>query len=346
MTPSAVSSSSCFKTFSTSMRTLADETVEAQHVSERSDVIIEADENFRAFIDSGEPIIVDFYADWCGPCKQLGPLLEKHTLKHNGAFKLIKVNVDNQPQIAEAFRVQDIPHVLFIMDKQLVDQFKGAIPADHVEKTLENFANVARNRAANQSGQSNEEQPPQVDADSPEYLISIAGQLMAKGELEEASKVYSQVVEKAVDKEMPDYAAKGLAGLLTISIAQYKMDAAKSIISRLNKDHGELIKTDKEIVAAISLYECYKEAGEQVVKAIHEGKTINEIQGNKERVLYLYLTGQQKEALEAGIALLKKSDTKNEGRTALVHILNCLENQEANKKLVSDTRKRMASLLF
>ena len=64
MTPSAVSSSSCFKTFSTSMRTLADETVEAQHVSERSDVIIEADENFRAFIDSGEPIIVDFYAEY------------------------------------------------------------------------------------------------------------------------------------------------------------------------------------------------------------------------------------------------------------------------------------------
>lgn len=65
MTTPLFASSSSFKySFSTSMRTLADETVEAQHVSERSDVIIEADENFRAFIDSGEPIVVDFYAEY------------------------------------------------------------------------------------------------------------------------------------------------------------------------------------------------------------------------------------------------------------------------------------------
>ena len=258
---------------------------------------------------------------------------------------MIKVNVDNQPQISEAFRVQDIPHVLFIMDKQLVDQFKGAIPEEHIEKTLENFAQVARNRKAKENGEQ-VDQPPQVDADSPEYLISIAGQLMAKGELDEASNVYSQVVEKAMDQQMTDYAAKGLNGLLTISLAQYKMDAAKTIISRLRKDHGEYIKTDMEIVSAIALYECYKEAGEQVVKAVNEGKSVDEIEGNKEKVLYLYLTGHLKESIEFGISLLKKSATKTEGKNALVLVLNCLENQAENKKFVTETRRRMASLLF
>nr|CAG4718757.1 unnamed protein product [Naegleria fowleri] len=343
-------SSPSVRNFSTSYKQYLEreenEKVEAQHVADRSDCIVEGThENFQAIIESGEPIIVDFYADWCGPCKKLGPALERNTLKHGGVFKLIKVNIDEQPQIAEAFQVQEVPTVLFIMDRKLVDRFKGAIPDESVAQTLDNFAQyVTRTKGGGSFEQ--QQQGPTVDADSPEYLLGIAAQLMKNGELDEASKVYSQIVEKSMDQELPDFAAKGLSGLLTISLCQYKMDAAKSIVSRLQKDHIELTKTDKEISEAISLYELYKEAGDEVVKAIHEGNPIETLKTEKEKVLYLFLLGHAKEAIEHGISLLKKSATKAEGRAALVRILDCLEKKDDKKKLVIDTRKRMASLLF
>lgn len=255
------------------------------------------------------------------------------------------MNIDEQPQIAEAFQVQEVPTVLFIMDRKLVDRFKGAIPDESVAQTLDNFAQyVTRTKGGGSFEQ--QQQGPTVDADSPEYLLGIAAQLMKNGELDEASKVYSQIVEKSMDQELPDFAAKGLSGLLTISLCQYKMDAAKSIVSRLQKDHIELTKTDKEISEAISLYELYKEAGDEVVKAIHEGNPIETLKTEKEKVLYLFLLGHAKEAIEHGISLLKKSATKAEGRAALVRILDCLEKKDDKKKLVIDTRKRMASLLF
>ncbi|KAG2392465.1 hypothetical protein C9374_012717 [Naegleria lovaniensis] len=321
------------------------EKVEAQHVADRSDCILNGThENFQSIIESGEPIIVDFYADWCGPCKKLGPALERNTLKHGGVFKLIKVNIDEQPQIAEAFQVQEVPTVVFIMDRKLVDRFKGAIPDESVAQALDNFAQyVTRTKSG---GSVEQQQAPTVDADSPEYLLGIAAQLLKNGDLDEASKVYSQVVEKSMDQELPDFAAKGLSGLLTISLFQYKMDAAKSIISRLQKDHIELTKSDKEISEAISLYELYKEAGDEVVNAIHEGKPVESLGTEKEKVLYLYLLGHAKEAIEHGISLLKKSATKADGRAALIRILDCLEKKDDKKKLVMDTRKRMASLLF
>ena len=252
--------------------------------------------------------------------------------------------MDEHPEIAEAFQVQSIPVVLLIMNKRLVDQFKGAIPSEQIERTLDAFADVIRNGEQNQ--QPSKQQEQQIDADAPEYLIGIAAQLMQKGELDEASKVYSQVVEKAVDRELPDFAAKGLSGLLTITLCQYKMDAAKSIINRLKKDYFESTKSDKEIATAMSLYEIYEEAGEDVVKSVNEGKPVESLTNDKDKALHLFLKGQHKEAIELGISLLKKSATKADGKKVLILILQSIENQEDKKKLVIDTRKRMASLLF
>lgn len=80
------------------------------------------------------PVVVDLWAEWCGPCRTLGPILEKVVAATNGQVELAKVNVDSNPRISEAFRVQSIPAVYAIVDGRPVDQFLGALPEDQVTR--------------------------------------------------------------------------------------------------------------------------------------------------------------------------------------------------------------------
>ena len=83
------------------------------------------------------PVIVDFWATWCGPCQQLGPILESLAQEAAGRFLLVKVDVDAQPGLAAAFGVQSIPHVFALKNGQLADQFMGALPEDQIRAWLE-----------------------------------------------------------------------------------------------------------------------------------------------------------------------------------------------------------------
>jgi putative thioredoxin len=82
------------------------------------------------------PVLVDFWAEWCGPCKTLGPILEKLAAEYNGAFLLAKVDVDKEQQLAAAFQVRSIPTVFLVKDGQLVDGFPGALPEGQLREFL------------------------------------------------------------------------------------------------------------------------------------------------------------------------------------------------------------------
>jgi putative thioredoxin len=86
------------------------------------------------------PVIVDLWAPWCGPCKTLGPMLEQAVAASNGAVELAKVNVDENPRIAQSFAVQSIPAVFAIRDGQVVDQFVGAVPQAQITAFIEKLA--------------------------------------------------------------------------------------------------------------------------------------------------------------------------------------------------------------
>ncbi|MCR5405548.1 MAG: thioredoxin [Lachnospiraceae bacterium] len=95
-------------------------------------------ENFESEVMSSDvPVLVDFYADWCGPCKMMSPVVDNIAEKYTGRAKVGKVNVDEQQEIAGKFGIMSIPSFIFIKDGKKVDQAMGAMPASALESKLE-----------------------------------------------------------------------------------------------------------------------------------------------------------------------------------------------------------------
>jgi putative thioredoxin len=138
------------------------------------------------------PVVIDFWADWCGPCKQLSPVLEKLAVEGNGAWVLARIDVDANPRIAQAFRVQGIPMVYAVVGGQPVDAFTGVVPESQLRPWIE---------ALLRAGGVEAEVPP-------DPALVAADDALVNGDLDEAERGYKKILS---DKPADEAAAAGLA---------------------------------------------------------------------------------------------------------------------------------------
>jgi len=145
------------------------------------------------------PVVVDLWAPWCGPCTTLGPILEKVVGATNGAVALVKVNVDENPQIAGAFRVQSIPAVFALYRGAVVNQFIGALPEHEVQRFVESLApsetEMALQRLIDKGDEPSLRAALELDPGNETAVLKLAELLVAAAQPDEALALLARIPE-------------------------------------------------------------------------------------------------------------------------------------------------------
>ena len=260
---------------------------EARAATSPSDLIKDStDAGFMADVIEAsrtQPVIVDFWATWCGPCKQLGPALEKAVTAAKGAVKLVKVDVDKNPRIAGQLRVQSIPTVYAFVDGQPVDGFQGALPESEIKSFIERLTGPAAPSdldellalAAESLHLGDVGGAAQAFAQAlrldPENLKAIAGLArcyLNGGDTERAAEVAAMAPEGAKDPELDGVrAALALAAEAPDDLAPFEQRLAKDA-----KDHGARVELAKGLAGRGQL----DEAADQLLQVIEADREWND----------------------------------------------------------------------
>lgn len=160
-------------------------------------------------------VVVDLWAPWCGPCRSLGPLIEKVVSEHAGEVELAKVNVDDNPQVAATFQVQSIPAVYALRQRQVVDGFIGALPEAEVRAFVARILPQASEAEALVAAGDEESlrKALELEPGNVRAVVSLASLLLSRGEPEEVLALLERVPETAETARLAAEARLALAGV-------------------------------------------------------------------------------------------------------------------------------------
>jgi len=271
------------------------------------------------------PVIVDFWAPWCGPCKTLQPMIEKVVTEAKGAVKLVKINIDQNQMLAQQLRIQSIPAVYAFFGGRPVDGFMGAVPESQVREFVGRL--VQATGGANGDG-----------ADDLNAALEHATQAVADGDFQLAAQIYNEVLEVAPDN-LP-----ALAGLARCYAQEGQADQARAVLAKVpakDKGNADIVA----VQAQLDLAEAAKAAGpigELKAKAEKDPKDFR----SRLDLAMAYWAGEQKqEAIDELLAMIKLDRNWNEA-AARQQLLKFFEALGFTDPLAVAGRKRLSNILF
>lgn len=265
-----------------------------------------------------KPVLVDFWAPWCGPCKQLAPALEKAVAKAGGKIKLVKMNIDDHPEVAGQMGIQSIPAVVAFVDGQPKDAFTGAKSEREIDQFIEKLVGP--------SG------PSQLD-----MALEQAKTLADNDKYQEAAQIYGAILNQQPDN------LDALAGYGHLALRTGEIEAAKRVVESIpeNTKHPEV----EALIAAIQLHEQAESLGDfsELEKKLSEDPDNKDIRFDL--AIAFNAAGRREEAADYLLEIIAKDRNWREDG-AKSQLLQFFEAWGPTDPATLYGRRRLSSILF
>ena len=265
-------------------------------------------------------VVVDFWAPWCGPCKTLGPILEEVITDLGQGIVLAKVNVDDNPQLAQAFRVQGIPAVKIVSNGQLVDEFTGALPKEEIEAKLRPLVPGA--------GPSEEELLAEARKNEAEHRA-------AGGNLDEAAQLYEQQVA-----DNPEDGEAQIA-LGTVYLQQGAYDKVQTLVEKVSEENPVHDRV-QALLTQVDIYKTGTQSGGRAACAERLLATPDDLDARYALGCSALVGGDIAEALKEWLAVVEKK-RDHAAKEAMVSVFHILGRQH---EAVADYPQRLYRTLY
>ncbi len=270
------------------------------------------------------PVIVDFWAPWCGPCKTLGPAIERVVNNAAGAVKLVKIDIDQNPEIAQQMRVQSIPAVFAFAGGRPVDGFVGALP----ESQIKSFVDRVLQAAGGAPGDN------PIDA-----AFEQAEAAAEAGDYQAAGSIYQQLVQHDPGN------MKAVAGFAMALVKLEQAEAAEQFLAQLppeQQDAPELASVRAALELAAQAGEAQAELAGLQAKVIRDPQ---DLQARYDLAVAQSALGQNEDAIDGLLEIMEKNRAWNED-AARLQLLKVFEALGPTDPLTVSGRRRLSSLLF
>ncbi|MFZ0695268.1 MAG: co-chaperone YbbN [Alphaproteobacteria bacterium] len=268
-------------------------------------------------------VVVDFWAPWCGPCKQLGPALERTVQAAKGAVRLVKINIDENPDLAREMHVQSIPAVYAFFQGRPIDGFMGALPESQVTAFVERLVKAVGGSSP---------------AEALSEAVTHADALLAEGNVADAEQIYRQVLSADAKH------AGAAAGIARARVVAGDLATARKFLERLPPE----LSSAPEVVAAKTALELAEQKPKAGVLDELQAKVASspaDYQLRLDLASALFADGQLDEAVSQLLEIVKRDRNWNE-QAARKQLLKFFEALGPAHPATLSGRRQLSSLLF